>query len=155
MTALVRETVGFNKERGDSVNLLNAAFVAEKVDVVDVPFYRQPEVVDLARSFAWPLGTLLFAALVLVGVIRPAIKAMGTAPVAGAAVGSGMQMNQLDALESDTPERPQLGGPGAVADTAQITASEKQLDDARQLTRDNPAAVANIIKAWMNGEAPA
>ncbi len=155
MTALVRETVGFNKDRGDSVNLLNAAFVAEKVDVVDVPFYRQPEVVDLARSFAWPLGTLLFAGLVLLGVIRPAIKAMGTAPVAGAAVGSDMQMNQLDALESDTPERPQLGGPGTAADTAQVTAAEKQLEDARQLTRDNPAAVANIIKAWMNGEAPA
>jgi flagellar M-ring protein FliF len=156
MTALVRETVGFNKDRGDSVNLLNAAFVDEKVAVLDVPFYRQPEVVDLARSFAWPLGTLLFGALVLMGVIRPALKAMGTAPVAGAAVGSDVQMNQLDALESDTPERPQLTGPGTAAEAAaQVSASEKQLEDARQLTRDNPAAVANIIKAWMNGEAAA
>ena len=156
MTALVRETVGFNKDRGDSVNLLNAAFVDEKVTVLDVPFYRQPEVVDLARSFAWPLGTLLFGALVLMGVIRPALKAMGTAPVAGAAVGSDVQMNQLDALESDMPERPQLTGPGTAAEAAaQVSASEKQLEDARQLTRDNPAAVANIIKAWMNGEAPA
>ena len=155
MTALVRESVGFNKDRGDSVNLLNAAFVAEKVDVVDVPIYRQPEVLDLARSFAWPLGTLLFGALVLLGVIRPAIKAMGTAPLAGAAVGRDVQMNQLDALESDTPERPQLGGPGTATDVAQVSAGEKQLEDARQLTRDNPAAVANIIKSWMSGEAPA
>ena len=155
MTALVRESVGFNKDRGDSVNLLNAAFVAEKVDVVDVPIYRQPEVLDLARSFAWPLGTLLFGGLVLLGVIRPAIKAMGTAPVAGAAVGRDVQMNQLDALESDTPERPQLGGPGTATDVAQVSAGEKQLEDARQLTRDNPAAVANIIKSWMSGEAPA
>jgi len=156
MTALVRETVGFNKDRGDSVNLLNAAFVDEKVTVVDVPIYRQPEVVDLARSFAWPLGTLLFGLLVLMGVIRPAIKAMGTAPVATAALSSNVQMNQLDALESDTPERPQLSGPGTASDVAtQVTASEKQLEDARQLTRDNPAAVANIIKTWMNGEAPA
>lgn len=156
MTALVRETIGFNKDRGDSVNLLNAAFVDEKVAVLDVPFYRQPEVVDLARSFAWPLGTLLFGALVLMGVIRPALKAMGTAPVAGAAVGSDVQMNQLDALESDMPERPQLTGPGTAAEAAaQVSASEKQLEDARQLTRDNPAAVANIIKAWMNGEAAA
>ncbi|QTN30241.1 flagellar M-ring protein FliF [Rhodoferax sp. AJA081-3] len=155
MTALVRETVGFNKDRGDSVNLLNAAFVDEKVAVLDVPFYRQPEVVDLARSFAWPLGTLAFGALVLMGVIRPAIKAMGTAPVAGGVVGSDMQMNQLDAMESDMPERPQLTGPGTANDAAQVSAGEKQLEDARQLTRDNPAAVANIIKAWMNGEAPA
>ncbi len=154
MTALVRETVGFSKDRGDSVNLVNAPFASEKVEVLDVPLWRQPEVLDLARSFAWPLGTLLFGALVLMGVIRPAIKAMGTAPVAGAA--GNVRMNQLDALESDMPERPQLSGPGAVSEQqAQVSASEKQLDDARQLTRDNPAAVANIIKTWMNGEAPA
>ncbi len=154
MTALVRETVGFNKERGDSVNLMNAAFVSDKIEVLDVPLWRQPEVVDLARSFAWPLGTLLFAMLVLTGVIRPAIKAMGTAPVAGVGARSA-RTNQLDAMESDMPERPQLSGPGAANDTAQVSAGEKQLDDARQLTRDNPAAVANIIKTWMNGEVPA
>jgi flagellar M-ring protein FliF len=154
MTALVRETIGFSKDRGDSVNLVNAPFASEKVEVMDVPLWRQPEVVDLARSFAWPLGTLLFGALVLMGVIRPAIKAMGTAPVASAAPTS-VRMNQLDAMESEMPERPQLAGPGSANDVAQISAHEKQLDDARQLTRDNPAAVANIIKTWMNGEAPA
>jgi flagellar M-ring protein FliF len=30
MTALVRETIGFNKDRGDSVNLMNTAFAIEK-----------------------------------------------------------------------------------------------------------------------------
>ena len=154
MTALVRETVGFNKDRGDSVNLMNAAFAADKVEVVDVPMWRQPEVIDLARSFAWPVGTLLFGALVLMGVIRPAIKTLSQAPAAGA-VGSNVRINQLDALESEPPERPQLGGPGVGVDVKQITASESQLEGARKLTRDNPAAVANIIKTWMNGEAPA
>lgn len=151
MTALVRETVGFNKERGDSVNLLNAAFAPDKVDVVDVPVWRQPEVVDMMRSLAWPVGTLLFGALVLMGVIRPTLKALSQAPTAASSV----RINQLDALESETPDRPQLSGPGVGNDVAQVTAAEKQLTDARQLTRDNPAAVANIIKTWMNGEAPA
>jgi flagellar M-ring protein FliF len=154
MTALVRETVGFNKERGDSVNLMNAAFVSDKIELLDVPLWRQPEVVDMVRSFAWPVGTLLFAILVLMGVIRPAIKAMGTAPVTGT-LATNVRMNQLDAMESDMPERPQLSGPSAAGDTVQVSASEKQLEDARQLTRDNPAAVANIIKSWMNGEVPA
>jgi flagellar M-ring protein FliF len=79
---------------------------------------------------------------------------MGTVPMAGADVRN-VRMNQLDAMESDMPERPQLSGPGASTDQIQISASEKQLNDARQLTRDNPAAVANIIKTWMNGEAAA
>ena len=154
MTALVRETVGFSKDRGDSVNLMNAAFAPEKIEVIDVPLWRQPEVLDLVRSFAWPLGTLLFAALVLMGVIRPALKAIGQAPVSGTAANR-VRVNQLDAMESEMPERPQLTAPNASSDPTQISAGEKQLDDARQLTRDNPAAVANIIKTWMNGEAPA
>jgi flagellar biosynthesis/type III secretory pathway M-ring protein FliF/YscJ len=33
MTALVRETIGFNKDRGDSVNLMNAPFAIEKPTV--------------------------------------------------------------------------------------------------------------------------
>lgn len=154
MTSLVRETVGFSKDRGDSVNLVNAAFASEKVEVVDVPLWRQSEVLDLVRSFAWPLGTLLFGALVLVGVIRPAIKAMGQAPNSSGTASS-VRVNQLDAMESDMPERPQLSGPGSANGVALVSAGEKQLDDARKLTRDNPAAVANIIKTWMNGEAAA
>jgi flagellar M-ring protein FliF len=32
------------------------------------------------------------------------------------------------------------------------TAGELALEDARKLTRDNPAAVANIVKSWISGE---
>ena len=153
MTALVREAVGFNKDRGDSVNLVNAAFVADKVVVNDVPVWRQPEVLDLARSFAWPLGTLALAALVLLGVIRPAMKTMAQPKSTSVALEG--PAGQLDALESEQPERPKLTAPAISNEPAQITASELRLEDARKLTRDNPAAVANIVRAWINGEAPA
>ncbi len=150
MSALVRETVGFNKDRGDSVNLVNAAFAPIKVESMDVPLWRQPEVLDMARSFAWPLGTLLLAVLVLLGVIRPAMKTL-LQPPAPMVSDAEARNNQLDALESDQPERPQLTGPGEIS---LVSAAETRLEDARKLTRDNPAAVANIVKAWMNGEAP-
>ena len=151
MTALVRETVGFNRERGDSVNLMNAPFAAEKSEGDGIPLWRQPEIVDIARSFAWPLGTLALAALVLLGVIRPVMKTIAQPPIIASDLDEG---NRLDALEGETPDRPQLGGP-ASADNAQATAAELRLEDARKLTRDNPAAVANIVKTWINGEAPA
>ena len=32
------------------------------------------------------------------------------------------------------------------------TAGELALEDARKLTRENPAAVASIVKGWINGE---
>jgi flagellar M-ring protein FliF len=147
LTALVRETVGFNKERGDSINLLNAAFATEKIEKVDIPFWRQPEVMELARSLAWPVGTLLFGLLVLMGVVKPAMKAMFEGPSPAQLAAAKERATQLDAIEAEQPERP------ALVDPAVVSAAEKRLEDARTLTRDNPAAVANIIKTWMNGEA--
>lgn len=153
MTALVREAVGFNKERGDSVNLVNAEFVAVKDVVLEVPLWKQPEVVELARSFAWPLGLVAMAALVFFGAIKPALKTVVQPPALAdekpEAAGA-----QFNALEGDMPERPQLMAPGSPQEQAQISAAEHRLEDARKLTRDNPAAVANIVKAWMSGEAP-
>ena len=153
MTALVREAIGFSKDRGDSVNLMNAPFVPEKVEVADIPLWKQPVFLDLARSFAWPIGTLLLAGLVLVGVVRPAIKSLSQVPAGS--VAQRTPVAQLDALESEVPDRPNIASLASPANAAQATAAERQLEDARKLTRDNPAAVANIIKTWINGEAPA
>ena len=167
MTALVRETIGFNKDRGDSVNLMNAPFATEKQTVVEVPLWRQPEVQDMARSLAWPVGTLLLAALLLLGVVRPALKAL----VPGAA-GAG-RPGKLDALESEQLARADLlagpdgsaaggqaGGGQAALGHASLPAvamspAQQRLEAARKLTRDNSAAVANIVKMWMGSEAPA
>jgi flagellar M-ring protein FliF len=150
MTALVRETIGFNKDRGDSVNLMNAPFAQEKVAVNDLPFWKQSEFQDLARSFAWPVGTLLFGALVLLGVIKPALKVMAQTPPKAT-----LSAHQLDAIESEEPERAKLAAPTRSNEPALPTSGELAIEDARKLTRDNPAAVANIVKSWINGEAPA
>jgi flagellar M-ring protein FliF len=154
MTALVRETIGFNKDRGDSVNLMNAAFTDDKANVVDIPWWERPEVLDMVRALAWPLGTLLLAALVLLGAVRPALKAM-TQPLLEP-VSEAESDGHLDALESEEPDRPLLEGPGQGSSSlpAPPTPAELALEEARKLTRDNPAAVANIVKAWINGEAP-
>lgn len=143
MTALVRETIGFSQERGDSVNLMNAPFAQEKIAIPDLPLWKQAEVQELARSFAWPLGTLLLAVLVLFGVIRPALKSLGKP--------SEQRRPQLDAMLSEEPDRPQLAAP--TREEAGATPGELALEDARKLTRDNPAAVAGIVKGWINGEA--
>jgi flagellar M-ring protein FliF len=146
MTALVRETIGYNKERGDSVNLMNAQFQIEAAPVDNTPLWRQPETVDLARSLAWPVGMALFAALVLLGLVRPALKALGNPraiPMAGA---------QLDALEADTPQRPALPPPQKPGEPVPPTPEELRLDEARALARQNPMAVANIVKNWVNGD---
>ena len=149
MTALVRETIGFNRDRGDSVNLMNTPFQVTATPTSDIPLWKQPEVIDLAKSFAWPVGAVLFAALVLMGLVRPALKGTGAAakpraiPVAG---------GQLDAVESETPERPALPAPAKKNEVLPATPEQLRLEEARVLAKENPVAVANILKTWLNGE---
>ena len=146
MTALVRETIGFNKDRGDSVNLMNTPFQLEAAPAGDLPLWKQPEMQELARNLAWPVGLGLFAALVVLGLVRPALKALGNPtaiPIAG---------GQLDTLEADQPQRAALTGPDGKAEDLEPTAQQLRLEDARALALSNPVAVANIMKNWVNGD---
>ena len=163
MTALVRESIGFNKDRGDSVNLMNAPFLVDVPVVDNTPLWKQPETLEMARSLAWPVGSLLLAAIVILGLVRPGLKAMAEpkpVPVAPPVLGAdgqplppslGLLGGPLDALVAgDTPRGTIIG-----ADGVQILAPtdhQVRLEDARQLSRTNSTAVANIVKNWINGE---
>ena len=145
MTALVRETIGFSKERGDSVNLMHTPFLADAAPAAALPLWKQPETLELARSLAWPLGGALFAALVVLGLVRPGLKVMAAPRELPPAALPG---SQLDALETDELQRPALSGP---AQELVPTQEQLQLNAARTLARENPVAVANIVKTWVNG----
>lgn len=157
MTALVRDTIGYNKDRGDSVNLMNTPFMASVAEGTAVPLWKQPEVLELAKSFAWPVGMVLFALVVLLGMVRPAVKAMNAPkPDPTELLPASSAGTQLDALESDAPDRPDLlPAPSTEKVVEPPTAEQLRLEDARVLAKQNPIAVANIIKGWVNGEAPA
>lgn len=147
MTALVREAIGFSNDRGDSVNLMNAAFTQTTVDTMDVPWWKQPDNRDVARDLAWPIGMVVLGVLLFLGMVRPAMKMMKSpAPAPAAAAGTAQQ---VDALLDEQPQRPALPTPVSDEPTAEML----RLDDAKRLAKDNPVAVANIIKGWVNGEA--
>jgi flagellar M-ring protein FliF len=82
------------------------------------------------------------------GVIRPALKALTRS------TGS-QRSGQLNAVVSEQTDRPQLAAPRKSNEPQLPTEGELALEDARKLTRDNPAAVAGIVKTWINGEAAA
>lgn len=148
MTALVRETIGFNRERGDSVNVVNAAFNVEKTSEVETAaWWQQSDNQELLRSLAWPLGMVGLGLLVLMGMVRPGLKLMKT-PAARRLDTTPVQ--PLNAVLNESPERPGLPMP-----SDEVTAEAQRLADAKRLALENPAAVANIVKGWVNGEAPA
>lgn len=140
MLALVRETIGYNAERGDSVNLMNAQFQQDTGRLAsDLPLWQQPETIALAKSVMWPVGLVLAALILALGVVRPILKARKKKELA-----------QLDLLAADEIERPALAAP---LKPGEPTPEELRLQQARALAKQNPIAVANIVKTWVNGEA--
>lgn len=147
LTALVQEAVGFSKERGDSVRVVNAPFqteLAEKVD--ELPFWKQPWVLDLVRAGAVPGALALVGLGLIFGVIRPALRPPVVVEGAGDKRGK-----QLDAVVDDADALPG----GAMLPALEAPLENRKLEGARQLAKDNPAAVANIMREWVSGEAAA
>jgi flagellar M-ring protein FliF len=141
LTALVKEGIGFKQDRGDSVKVINAPFRSVPVETVDVPLWKQLEVIDLLRAAAVPGALALVALLVFFGLLRPAMKAALTPPpVAG----------KVDALVDD---RTELPAPAADAPVLEAPRSARQLEGARSMAKQNPAAVAGIVRGWVSGEA--
>ena len=142
LTALVQEAVGFKKERGDSVRVVNIPFRAEpKVEPERVPVYRQPWLIDLVKDAGVPAALTLMAVMLLFGVVRPALKKEVVEPLP--------VESKLNAVVDDAQDLP-------VSDQAAQLALEgpridKQLANARLMALENPAAVAGILRGWVSG----
>ncbi|HEX2541136.1 MAG TPA: flagellar basal-body MS-ring/collar protein FliF [Caldimonas sp.] len=141
ITALVRETIGFSKERGDSVKVINAPFKVEPTSHVEPPLWKSPELIDLIRA-AVPAGLGLVALLVFFGLVRPAVKT-AFAPRALPPPRPGTRIDAVVDDEQTLSGMPALAGPAYV----------QQLEGAKTLAKDNPAAVAGIVRGWVSGEA--
>jgi flagellar M-ring protein FliF len=97
-------------------------------------------------------GALTLAALIVVfGAIRPAIQA--AKPAASEA-----EANRLNAVVDDPQELPAIaGGNGPVVAGADgVPALEGpggpdlRLEHARKLAKENPLAMASVVRGWMN-----
>jgi flagellar M-ring protein FliF len=149
LTTLVRESMGFSTDRGDSLQVINAPFQAPKIEAPeDVPLWKQPEMVDLLRQFAIPGALTLVAVLLILAVVRPALKAAMVAPAPA---------RKVDAVVDGSEVLPPLaegeGSPGIPLLAAPMNSNK--LEAVRQLAKDNPAAVANIVRGWVTKEAAA
>ena len=141
LTDLVKEAMGFSADRGDSVKVISAPFVSDKVEPVDLPFYKQPWLLDIARSAIVPLAFVAIALIAVFGMIRPAIKAAAPLP----------PEEKPETVDEVVDDMELLPGPDGMPKLEAPVHSEK-LDRARALARDNPVAVANIVRDWMAGQ---
>jgi flagellar M-ring protein FliF len=141
MTALVRESIGYRQERGDSVKVINAPFRVETMPSVEVAWWKTPDMLDLVRSLAVPGALVLVSLLIFFGLVRPGMKAL----LAPTALLPGTQLNAVADEPQVLPSQAALPGPR----------SAEHLESAKLLARQNPAAVAGILRSWVGSDQPA
>jgi len=148
LTALVKETIGFNEQRGDSVKVITAPFQVVKDTPVDVPFWKQPDTIEWVKTLAAPGALTLLALIVVFGAIRPAINAAKPLPP------TEEEKNKLNAVVDDEQELPGLDGAvgpdGQPLQQIEGPAVDPRLEAARRLAKENPLAIATLVKSWVN-----
>ena len=149
LTALAREAVGFDEARGDTINIVNTAFVREGQEVVEVepvPFYQEPWLWDLAKQVVGALGVLFLVLFVLRPVLRSLAEKGKEAPMV--ALPGGEAGGQLPPGAAGLPQ----GGSSAQKALEQLKAGgeyEDQLNAAKSLVQDDPKRVAQVMKTWL------
>ncbi len=157
ITNLVKETVGFNIQRGDSVQVINESFF------IPAPPEPLPELEIWEEAWFWDAvrqaGGVLLVLLLIFGVLKPTMNRLTAQVVTqgaedegvagGGVAGEGGLEGTLEgaggeglALEGD--ETIKLPGPGSY---------EKTIDAARGMIENDPKRVAQVVKKWIAEDA--
>lgn len=133
ITSLVREAMGFSQPRGDSLNVSSAPFTTAKGAVpLELPVWKDPEMVDLGKEVLKYLVILIALAFVYFGVIRPLLRSVASQPA---------PMAEEEEEEEDARVSLSHGVP--------VTGFDEKLARAKELAKSDPKVVANLIKEWM------
>lgn len=135
---LVRQAIGFNEARGDAVTVANTPFTIEDpTQFTPLPLWKQPGTIATVKEIGKHLLIALVVLFIFLKVLRP------------------MFQNLL------APQQPlaRLPGQMALGDDGDAMAMpqgqpkfERNLDSAKQIARQEPKLVANIVKNWVSGD---
>ena len=138
VTELAREAMGYNKERGDTLNVTNALFTTAVAEAVaDTPIWKDAALMGNLRT---ALKYALFGLVAFVMWTR-LLKPLFTSLSAAA---------QKSLQESRVGDRGVLAGAEETATTAH-EGFEAKMSSARQLASSDPKLVASLIREWVGG----
>ena len=142
INALVREAVGFNQARGDTVQVINSPFVAPD------PIEPLPEPGFLEQPWVWELGRGAMAALAVLAlifaVLRPMIRYSTTyaPPMAP-------EQPRLAGAVADEEGALALAGPGAIPTPEPKPNYHQSIAMARNTAVEQPVRAAYVVKYWI------
>lgn len=144
ITNLVKETIGFNLVRGDSVNVMNSQFsLPDAIEPLpEAPIWQQAWVWDIAKQV---FGGL-FVLFLVFGILKPAIKNM---------------MNKEITLHQTALAGPNGGIPGQLANANQDSNAtemkaleaapeyDKSISNVKEMVNTDPKLAAQVVRNWV------
>lgn len=137
ISGIVREAIGFNEERGDSVSVYNKSFQTVAIDAVpEAPVWKQGWFAGVVKQSLAGIAILLIIFLI----VKPAMKTLQGRYVE-AKPGQANQINVLadGTVDAESPRTLQSSFPNYV----------EQLAMAKQLVSQDPKQVAKVVKTWV------
>ena len=149
LEALIREAVGFDAARGDTISVTEAAFARPEppeVEEAGVPLWEQPWLWSGLRQL---LGATVVIVLLL-AVLRPLLKSLATLPAQD--VRASLQPVAAGAQGETPASLPAPGASDQPLPSPPGVSAEERLQQARSLATEDPRRVAQLTRAWMESD---
>jgi flagellar M-ring protein FliF len=149
LTDLVKNAVGFDAARGDSVSVINQAFHRNAAPdaAPATPLWERPGALDLIKQ---GLGVLI-ALLVAFGLLRPLLKGLLRVAPAKGVLPSPLPTVSVRVGDDEPQEGGRLSGSQpARLDAAPALAYEQRIGQARRMVGENSRQVAQVVRNWVN-----
>lgn len=144
---LVREAMGFNQERGDSISVANAPFTTVTKEEVSLPVWKDPELQDYGKELIKYLLIAGIIAFLYFKIVQPALKTMF--PVHE----KGREGTSVAGVAGSAGQVAVIGEEGGEEEQVRIDHYAIKVQKARDLAQNDAKAVANIIREWMGANA--
>lgn len=142
---LVKDAVGFNAARGDSVSVINSPFMGLEPPPVEGEFWTQPWFWDIVKQVL----AGLFILILIFGVIRPTVKSLRNRGRDEASI----MLEELEDAEAGLDDdHVILAGIDDYLLPGSSEGYERQLEALRGLIAEDPARVAQVVIRWVNEE---
>ena len=142
ITDLVKEAMGYNKDRGDTLNVVNSPFAGvEKDEIVQPPLWERPEVIEMAIQAAKYLAIGIILFMLYRKMLKPMLNKLNPPPPAP------LSLEDETAAAEEKLHLEEDGKPMGIQNTYQ-----QNLEAAKELARKDPKVVANIVKSWVGND---
>jgi len=143
---LVREAMGYNGERGDSLSVASAPFTEGEGKAEAQAFWKAPENVTRGLEIMQYLVIAAIIFAIYFVMIRPVVRAMFPPPKPAEEIGAEAGAEGRTAPWQQDEEKS--------AQREEIDSFAAKLERARQIAATDPKIVANMINDWLGLNAP-